>query len=158
MRAELGTLVGIEAALEQRSEDRRVDLRPVQVRCRQHRLDVGPLQRQRVGVIEEPAVEPGHRLETDPAAEGHHPEELAGELAELVRSRLRMAQHPREHVVRQQADVVGEHAEDEPVDEVRDRLRVVAAIAKRLRNRRERRRGALGERLPGLPRPQPIGT
>ena len=33
-----------------------------------------------------------------------------------------MAQHPREHVVRKQADVVSEHAEDEPVDEVRDRL------------------------------------
>ena len=40
-----------------------------------------------------------------------------------------MAQHPREHMVRQQADVVGEHAEDEPVDEVRDRLRVMAALA-----------------------------
>ena len=158
VRAELGALAGIEAALEQRSEDRRVDLRPVQVRCRQHRLDVGPLQRQRVGVVEEPAVEPGHRLEADPAAEGHHPEELAGEFAELGRCRLCVAQHPREHVVRQQADVVGEHAEDEPVDEVRDRLRVVAAIAKRLRHRRERCRGALGERLPGLPRPQPIGT
>ena len=66
-----------------------------------------------------------------------------------------MAQHPREHVVRQQADVVGEHAEDEPVDEVRDRLRIVAAPAQCLRDRRERGRRALGERLPGLSRPQP---
>ena len=69
-----------------------------------------------------------------------------------------MAQHPREHVVRQQPDVGGEHAEDEPVDEVRDRLRVVAALAQRLRHRRERGRRALSERLPGLPWPQPIGT
>ena len=30
-----------------------------------------------------------------------------------------MAQHPREHVVRKQADIVAEHAEDESVDEVR---------------------------------------
>ena len=101
------------------------------------------------------AVEPSHRLEADPAAEGHHPEQLARELAEVLRSRLRMAQHPREHVVRQQTDVVGEHAEDEPVDEVCDRLRVVAALAQRLRHRRERGRRALGERLPGLSRPQP---
>ena len=54
-----------------------------------------------------------------------------------------MPQHPREHVVRKQADVVGEHAEDEPVDEVRDRLRFVAALAQRLGNRRERGRHLL---------------
>ena len=30
-----------------------------------------------------------------------------------------MAQHPREHVVRKQADIVAKHAEDESVDEVR---------------------------------------
>ena len=154
-RSSRRALVGIEAALEQRPEDRRVDLRPVQSGCCQHRFDVGPLQRQRIGVVEQPAVEPGDRLEADPAAEGHHPEQLAGEFAELRRSRLRMAQHPREHVVRQQADVVGEHAEDEPVDEVRDRLRIVAAPAQCLRDRRERGRRALGERLPGLSRPQP---
>ena len=68
-----------------------------------------------------------------------------------------MPQHPREHVVWKQADVVGEHAEDQPVDEVRDPRRVVPALAQRLSNRRERRRHALGERLPGLPRPQPTG-
>ena len=63
-----------------------------------------------------------------------------------------MPQHPREHVVWQQTDVVGEHAEDQAVDEVRDRLRVVAAFPQRLGDRRERRRHALGERLPGLSR------
>ena len=40
------TIVSTETALEQRREDRRVDLRPVKVRRRQHR-DVGLLQRQR---------------------------------------------------------------------------------------------------------------
>ena len=39
-----------------------------------------------------------------------------------------MAQHPREHVLWQQPNVVGEHAEHQPVDEVRYRLRVVAAL------------------------------
>ena len=58
----------------------------------------------------------------------------------------------------QQAHVVGEHAEDEPVDEVRDRLRVVAAFPQPLRDRREGRCRALGERLPRLARPQPLGV
>ena len=101
-----------ETALEQRSEDRRVDLRPVQVRRRQYRLDVGLLQRQRHAVVEQTAVEPGHRLEADAAAGGHHLEQIAGQLGEPHRSGPRMAQHPREHVVRKQADVVGEHAEE----------------------------------------------
>ena len=62
-----------------------------------------------------------------------------------------MPQHPREQVVRKQADVVGEHAEDEPVDEVHDRRQFLAALAQRLGHRRERDRRALGERLPGAP-------
>ena len=69
-----------------------------------------------------------------------------------------MAQHPREHVVRQQADVVGEHAEHQPVDEVRDPLRVVAALSQCLGHRRQGSGGALRERLPGLARPQPLGV
>ena len=105
VRPELRALAGVEAALEERPEDRRVDLRPVEVRRRQHRLDVGPLQRQRRAVVEQAAVEPGDRLEADPAARRHHLEELAGELGEPLRSRMRMPQHPREHVARQQADV-----------------------------------------------------
>ena len=59
-----------------------------------------------------------------------------------------------EHVVRQQADVVGEHAEDQAVDEVGDRLGIVTTLSQRLGDGRERRRDALGERLPGLPWPQ----
>ena len=69
-----------------------------------------------------------------------------------------MPQHPREHVVRQQANVVGEHAEDQAVDEVRDRLRIVTALSQRLGDGRERRRHALGERLPGLSWPQTFGV
>ena len=65
----------------------------------------------------------------------------------------RLLQHPREHVIGQQAHVVGEHAEHEPVDEVRDGMRIVASLPQRLRDGCERRRHTLGERLPGLPRP-----
>ena len=86
------------------------------------------LQRQYGAVVEQPAVEPLDRLESDPAAASHHPEEIAGKVPELCWRAPRLFQHPREHVAGQQAHVVGEHAEDEPVDEVRDRVRVVAAL------------------------------
>ena len=64
-----------------------------QVRRRQHGVNVGLLQRQDGAVVEQPAVEPGDRLEADPAAGGHYPKELAGELVEALRSRPRMPQH-----------------------------------------------------------------
>ena len=37
-------------------------------------------------VVEQPAVEPGHRLEADPTAGGHHLEQVAGQLGEPLRS------------------------------------------------------------------------
>ena len=52
----------------------------------------------------------------------------------------RLLQHPREHVIGQQAHVVGEQAEHEPVDEVRDRVRVVTALPQPLLDRRRRTR------------------
>jgi len=40
-----------------------------------------------------------------------------------------VSEHPCEHVVGQQVHVFGEHAKHQPIDEVRHRLRVVAALA-----------------------------
>ena len=128
---------GSSPALEQRAEDRRIDLRPVEVRRRQYRLDVSGLQRERRTVVEQSAVEPGDRLEANPAAGGHHSEELGGQLGELLRGALRLSQHPGEHVIGQQAHVVGEHAEDEAVDEMRDHGRIVATRPQRLGDGRE---------------------
>ena len=67
-----------------------------------------------------------------------------------------MLQHPGEQVVGQQAHVLGEHAEHETVDEVRHRLRVVAALPQRLRQLREGRRRPFGEPLPALAGPEPL--
>ena len=158
MRAELRPLVRVETPFEQRAENRRIDLRPVEIRRRQHRVDVGRVERQRLPVVEQPAVEPRHRLEPDPSARRHHPEEGAGQFREMPGGAPRLLQHARERVVRQQPDVVGERAEDEPVDEVRHGARVVAALPQALRDRREGRRRPLGERLPGLAGPQPLGA
>jgi len=57
-------------------------------------------------------------------------------------------EHAAEHLARKQIDVLGEHAEDEPVDEMRDRLRRVAAVAQALRQLGEFGRRLLGQGLP----------
>ena len=62
------------------------------------------------------------------------------------------------HVAGQQAHVLGEHEEHQAVDEMRHRLRVVAAFPQRLRQRCEGFRRAFGQRLPGLARPQTVGA
>ena len=67
-----------------------------------------------------------------------------------------MLKHPREHVVRQQADIFGEHAEDQPVDEVRHGLWLVAPFAERLRKLGEGRSRAFRHRLAALARPKPL--
>ena len=157
VRAQLRALAGVQPALEQRAQDRRVDLRPVERSRVAHRLDLGPGQRQGGVVVEEPAVEPRHRLEADAAAHVHRAEQVAGQLGKVTGLAARLLQHAREQVVGQQAHVLGEHAEDQPVDEVRHGLRVVAAVPQRLRQRGEPLRRALGERLPRLAGPQPLG-
>ena len=71
MRAELRALGRVQAALEQRAQDRRVDLAPIEGGGLQRRLDLFPRQRQGVIAVEEAAVEPGDGFETDAAACGH---------------------------------------------------------------------------------------
>ena len=101
VRAELGALVGVEPAFEQGSEDRRVDLRPVERRRLERRVDLVPFQRQGGVVVEKTAVEPRHRLEPDSSSRRHRPEQVAGEVDEFLRSPVRVLQHPGEHVVGQ---------------------------------------------------------
>ena len=157
MRAELGTLVRVQPALEQRAQDRRVDLRPVERRRPKRRLDLRLLQRQCGIVVEQSAVEPGDGLEPDIAAFGHRSEQLARQLREAFGPVPRMFEHPREHAVGKQAHILREHAEHKPVHKMRHRLRRMAALSQRLRQRREGRRCALGECLPALAGAQTLG-
>ena len=111
---------------------------------------------QRHVVIEQPAVEPGDPLEAHHAARAHGAEQGAGMVLEVGGLRLAVLQHPPEHVVRQQAHVLGEHAEHQPVDEMRDGLGVVAALAEPLGQGGELRGRLLGQELAGLARAQPL--
>ena len=114
------------------------------------------VQRQCFVVVEETSVEPRHCLESDPPPARHCTEEVARQFGEFVGPFARVLKHPGEHVVREQPDVFGEHAEHEPVDEVRHALRLVAPLAKRLRELREGRCRALRQRLSALTRPEPL--
>ena len=128
MGTKLRALVRVEPALEQRAQDRRVDLRPVEVRRLKRRLDLGPCERECHVVVEQSPVKPVHGLEPYPAAGGHCAEKVLCQRRELVGPLSRLFQHPGEHVVREKADILGEHAEHQAVDEMRHRLRCVSAL------------------------------
>ena len=75
--AELRSLIGIEAALEQSPEDGRLDLAPIELRYPADRLHLRRRQGNHLGVIEEAAVEPLDTLDTEQAAAfGHLAEEI----------------------------------------------------------------------------------
>ena len=155
--AELAALVGIEPALEQSAENRGIDLRPIEAGGAQGQVEFRLLQRQCGIVVEQAAVEPCHLLEADQAAGLHGAKQVFGHRREIVGPLDRLLQHAGEEVARQQSDVLGEHAEHQPVDKVSDRLRVMAALAQPLRDHREVRGHRLGQALSRLARLEALG-
>ena len=129
---------------------------PVEGGRGQRGLDLGPFQGRGAVVVEQSAVEPRHGLDAEAPARRHCPEQVAGQRGEFLGPLARLFQHAGEHVVGEQPHVLGEHAEHQPVDEVGDRVRVVAALLQGERQLGEGRRGALGQRLPAFPGPQPL--
>ena len=88
-------------------------------------------------ILEEPAVEPLHGLESDPAPDGHRPKQIPCQRGEILRSLPGVFEHAGEHGVGQQSHILGEHAEHEAVDEVSHLLRGVALVPERLGELRE---------------------
>ena len=76
MGADLRALVGIEEALEQRAEDRRVDQAPVEARGGEQEADLGVFEPERRAAVEQAAVELGDVLEIEVAAVLHVGEQL----------------------------------------------------------------------------------
>ena len=62
-----------------------------------------------------------------------------------------------EDLVRQQPDVLGEHAEDQAIEEMRDALRLEPLGLQVVRQLTERFGGVLGDHQPGDARPQSLG-
>ena len=157
MRAKLPPLVGVQPALEQRAQDGRLHLRPVEQRRLVHRPQLLAREGQHLRAVEQAPVEPLHPLVAEVAprfALRHPPEQLGQAPRELLRIGAPRLDHPGQDALRQQAHILGEEAEQHAVEEVRDRLGVVAAIMHRARDPGEA--GGRGPRhLVGrLPRPQ----
>ena len=73
-----------------------------------------------------------------------------------VRALYPLLQHALEHLAGQKANILGEHAKDETVDEVRDALRIMPCGAQALRQPGELSCRLLGKGLACLPRLQPV--
>ena len=157
--AQLAALAGVQPALEQGAEDGGVHVGPVQLGGKLHLRHVGRRERQGRVVVEQPAVEPGDGREAHhAAAPGHGGEELPGHALERRLLAAGGVQHPGQHPRRQQAHVVRKQAEDQAVDEVRDRLRRMAAVPQQARQHGEAPGGVRRHRGAGLAGPQLIGV
>ena len=77
--ADLRSLVGVEEALEQRAENRRIDEAPVEARGGEQKADLDMGERERRLSIEQPAVELEDILKIEVAAL-RHVVEKAGEI------------------------------------------------------------------------------
>jgi hypothetical protein len=158
VRAKLAALGRVQPALEQGAEDRGIDLRPVAPGGPQQLVDVVRAYGQDMVVFEQAPIEPVDRREADPSALARHrAEQRAGILGKTVRVPAADLEHLGEQVIGQQADVFGEHAEYQPVDEMRDLVRFVPAIPEPLCQPGELACRFLCQRLPGLGRAELLG-
>src|SRR5215831_99007 len=109
----------VEAALEQRSKDRRVDRFPVQASRRGQIADRNDTERQHVIIVEQTAIEPWDRCgpETTVAVR-HGSEEVAQHRFKIVRALYRLIEDVGEDPIGQKLDIFGEEAEHELVDEM----------------------------------------
>ncbi len=109
--AELAAHVRVQPALEQGAEDGGLHGVPVHAGGLQQGHHVGGFQGGDGDVLEQAAVEPGDGLQGEVAALLHGPEQV-GEAGAGFRSiRIGLVQHRLEQLFRQQAGVLGEHAE-----------------------------------------------
>src|ERR1700677_2582227 len=111
MRADLRPLVGIEEALEQSAEDRRVDQAPIEARSGEQQADFGMLERQGAATVEQAAVELRDVLEIEIAAVLHVGEQAVDPLLALVGLARRGLQQFLPYAVREQPDAIGEETE-----------------------------------------------
>ena len=156
MGAQLAALIRIQAALEQGAENGGFDGRPVEPGQFPQGLDIGPVQRQRLAAVEQAAVEPVDRFEADASAGGHGPEQFAQHRFQFGRVILAGVEQPGEQALRQQADVLGEQAEQQPDADMADAPGIVATSAQGQGQVAEAAGGGFGERRRGLPGPQPL--
>lgn len=158
MGAQLGALAGVQAALEERAEDGGFDVGPIQPADATQNLQAVAVQLQHGVVLEQPAVEMLDLIGPEPAAGGHGPEQRAELLREARRLLARLLGQAGEEVGRQQTDVFGKQAEQQPNEEVGRLLRTLAPPTQQIGQPRELAGRLPGDLLRGLRRAQLRGV
>jgi hypothetical protein len=131
------------------SQDRGVDGAPVEARGGEEAADLVLGEREDAVGGEQIAVEAADDVGAEVAAAGHGGEELGDLAAEAVGVVAGVVDEAAEERVGEQADVLGEHAEDEAVEEVGDGVGREAAVAQRLGDVADVAGGLLGDGLAG---------
>ncbi len=93
------------------------------------RVQIRPFQRQALIIIKQPAVKPGNPFQAKAPALLHRPEQIAGQPGKVGGRPPRFPQQLAKQPLRQQPDVLGEQAEQQPGHKMRHRLRRMAALA-----------------------------
>ena len=120
VRAELGTLGGVERALEERAHDARLDKLPVGLTRIGELAQFLPGELKDGEILEEVAVEMANPVFAERAAGGHDGEETFERDGEVVRVVEAALEQVGEKIFRQQAGVLGEKTKDEAVEEAAD--------------------------------------
>ena len=120
LRAQRGQLVGVEAAGKEGAHDAGLDELPVRLGGLRQDAALVVVQVEDGGILEQMAVEVANLVGAEHAALGHRAEERFERLGELVRIVQGGLGQLGEEVLGQQAGVLGEEAEDEPIEEAGD--------------------------------------
>jgi hypothetical protein len=150
VQAELGALARVDRALEQRAEDRRLDLAPIEARSGGQVLDLVGGERQHIVIGKEPAIEARHARQPEVAARVEGLKQRPHPVGELLGRKDRRLQVLRHEVARQQTHVLREEGEDQLHEERRDPAGGKAAPLQQLGNGGEARGGLFGDALGAL--------
>jgi hypothetical protein len=158
VRPQLRPLGGVQAALEQRPEDRRLDLAPIQLCRLAQELQFVGVEWQDLLVVEQPPVELRHPLDPKVIAHPHRPKQRPHPRYELLGLEDRLSNALRHQLAGQDVDVLGEQREQHFHEERRDLRGREAALLEELGDLREPPGRQFGDRRLALDRPQLFGV
>jgi hypothetical protein len=147
--ADLRALGGVKRALEEGAEDGRLDAAPVVGVNLDQDLDFVGAKLDRVGVVEQAAVEVQDGVDAEVAAAGHGGKEPGEHVVEPGRVVAVLVEHAVEELFGEQADILGEHAEHQLHEEMSGAVGVDLALAEPVGQQREALGGLLGDRFGG---------
>src|SRR5262249_11692193 len=150
---DLAALFGIEKALEQRPENRRIDLAPIEARRGDEETDIARFEAKRAASIEQATVEVRNLRQVEFAGFLHRGEQAVEIALGIFRIFQCAPKQPWKEAVGKQLDAVREKTEDQLIDEMRDFFRRAPPLQPQ-RDRRKLVRRLLGNARARLFRPQ----